>query len=810
MLWRVEVVKEGLDAAAYPSQRHRLGTVVSFSRSRLESSPSVRSNPRSLTRSSPLMLIKIFSRFFSALAFIAFAAAESAPHANSVLWYAQPARSWMTEALPLGNGSLGAMLFGRTDTERIQFNANSLWTGDEKDTGHYQAFGDIFIQLNHAAPTDYRRELDISRAVQRVRYVSGGKRYERTALISHPAKVMVKHFGADQPGGYTGRLWLTDMHDAKITADGSRITAVGQLENGLEYEAQLAVFSKGGKLRLENSAPPSDPNPLAGVPGAQHMKLPTVSLVFEACDSLTLVLAADTNYTPDAAKGWRGIHPHAELTRRVDAVRVDELQNVFREHIVDYQSLFKRFQLSLGKSDPVISEKPTDQRLLAYTRDKTRDPQLEEMFVQYGRYLLISSSRGGLPANLQGLWNESNKPMWRSDYHSNINVQMNYWLAEPTNLSELHLPFLHYVRSQIPVYRERTREEYPKSRGWTVRTENGIHGGGSFVWNPPGSAWYALHFWEHYAFTGDLAYLRDIAYPVIKEVCQFWEDSLMERPDGTLVAPKGWSPEHGPVEAGVSYDQQIIHDLFTNYVEAADKLGLDRAYRDKIATMRGKLLKPKIGSWGQLQEWETDRDNPKDDHRHVSHLFALHPGRQISSLSPDLFQAAKVSLRARGDGGTGWSRAWKINFWARFRDGDHAYVMLRNLMTAVNNVGTDMRDGGGVYPNLFDAHPPFQIDGNFGAAAGVAEMLVQSQTGEIDLLPALPAAWSDGSVSGLCARGGFTLDLTWSLGRLASVRVTSTGGTSARLRVADQVREFSLRPGASISLDGSLKSIDTP
>jgi alpha-L-fucosidase 2 len=226
--------------------------------------------------------------------------------------------------------------------------------------------------------------------------------------------------------------------------------------------------------------------------------------------------------------------------------------------------------------------------------------------------------------------------------------------------------------------------------------------------------------------------------------------------------------------------------------------------------MRGKLLKPKIGSWGQLQEWETDRDNPKDDHRHVSHLFALHPGRQISSLSPDLFQAAKVSLRARGDGGTGWSRAWKINFWARFRDGDHAYVMLRNLMTAVNNVGTDMRDGGGVYPNLFDAHPPFQIDGNFGAAAGVAEMLVQSQTGEIDLLPALPAAWSDGSVSGLCARGGFTLDLTWSLGRLASVRVTSTGGTSARLRVADQVREFSLRPGASISLDGSLKSIDTP
>lgn len=768
---------------------------------------------------STILSVKVPSCLFALFGLLLAAKASPPPAADTVLWYTRPAQSWMTEALPLGNGSLGAMIFGLTDTERVQFNVNSLWTGNEHDTGYYQAFGDIFIQLNHANPTNYSRSLDIATAVQRVSYESGGIRYERAALISHPAKVMVIHLGADKPGGYTGRLWLTDMHNAKIVAEGNRITSAGHLDNGLQYEAQLVVLSSGGAVHVDNSLPPSGTNPLAGVPGAASQKLPAASIVFEKCNSLTLVLAADTNYVPDRSKNWRGPDPHDEITRRVDAVTPAAMQALYNAHVADYQSLFNRVRLDFGKTDPLVANKPTDERLLAYTKENTKDPQLEEMFAQYGRYLLISSSRNGLPANLQGLWNDSNRPPWRSDYHSNINIQMNYWLAEPMNLSELHLPFIHYVDSLLPVYRERSHEEYPKARGWTVRTENGIFGGGSFVWNTPGSAWYARHFWEHYAFTQDKAYLRDVAYPVLKEVCQFWEDTLVAQPDGTLVTPKGWSPEHGPTEPGVTYDQEIIYDLFTNYIQAADTLGVDKAYRDKIAEMRDKLLKPKVGRWGQLQEWETDRDDPKDTHRHVSHLYAVYPGCQITSQTPKLLEAAKVSLRARGDGGTGWSRAWKINFWARFHDGDHAYLMLRKLLHYTTQEHTDMNNEGGVYPNFFDAHPPFQIDGNFGASAGVAEMLLQSQEHFtdpaapaqdryiIDLLPALPSAWPDGTASGLCARGGIVVDIAWKGGKLDKAILHNRSGGVTRVRYAGREVDVKLGPGQSIVLNGALSVV---
>jgi alpha-L-fucosidase 2 len=690
------------------------------------------------------------------------------------LWYDKPASAWQTEALPIGNGSIGAMIFGGVEQEHIQFNEISLWTGDDKDTGNYQAFGNLMLDLNMPPAESYRRELNIADAIHRINYTAGGVAYQREIFSSAPDNVIVLRLTADASGSHSGVLWLQGVHDEDTVGQDGQLMFAGALPNGLSYEAQVRALHKGGDMVLTNN-----------------------TLRFTKVDTLTVILSAGTAYVPNYEKGWFGAHPHERVTQQADAAADKSYKKLRAAHIDDYQDLFNRVDLHLGKTDETTAKLSTEKRLFAYAKGG-KDPQLEELFFQFGRYLLISASReGGLPANLQGLWNESNTPPWRSDYHSNINLQMNYWPAEIANLAECHVPFLDYINNQREVRKKATRLQYPKStRGWTVQTENNIYGGASWKWNPPGSAWYCQHLWEHYAFGMDKTYLKDFAYPVLKEICEFWEDRLIKDANGMLVTPDGWSPEQGPEEPGVTYDQEIAWDLFTNYIEASLTLGLDEDYRETVIAMRENLLKPKIGRWGQLMEWASDRDNPNDKHRHVSHLFALHPGRQISPVTtPDLAAAAGKSLAARGDESTGWAMAWRINFWARLLDGDHAYKLLRNLMRVVGGTGTDYAKGGGIYQNLLDAHPPFQIDGNFGATAGIAEMLLQSHAGEIQLLPALPAAWPAGHVQGLRARGGFELDIEWHDGELCAATIRNVSGTECTVRYKNNSVAIKLKPG---------------
>jgi alpha-L-fucosidase 2 len=708
--------------------------------------------------------------------------AIASPDRGASLWFDKPASNW-TAAIPIGNGSLGGMVFGGTEMEQIQFNEQTLWTGDETVMGAYQPFGDLFIEfpgLTHV--TNYRRELNLSEAAHLTTFTADGVNFRREIFSSHPHKIIVIRLTADQPASISATIRLVDAHKAKTIASGDTLTSTGALVNGLAYESRVRILPENGRLSTNGS-----------------------NLTLERADSATLLLTAATDFANSPAQNWRGEKPSPKLDRILAAASKQSHAQLKSTHIADFQSLFARVNADFG---PSRDDLPTDQRLAAY--QKTHDPGLDTLFFQFGRYLMISSSRpGGLPANLQGIWNKDLKPAWYSGYTTNINLEMNYWLAEPANLSECHQPFFDWLHNLATVRKKNNQPAIAAKRGWTAYSTNNPMGGNS-TWgiHRPGPAWMTRHLWTHYEFTGDRDFLKTRAYPALKELVEYWEDFLVEGTDGKLISPAGWSPEHGPVQRagkivlaegnrdpqpGASYDQQIVWDLFTNYIQASEELGIDSDYRAKVTAMREKLLDPKIGKWGQIQEWMQDVDDPKNRHRHVSHLFAVHPGRQINPFStPELAAAARVSLNARGDGGTGWSKAWKINFWARLADGNRAHKILKGLLAPVGK-------GGSTHSNLFNSHPPFQIDGNFGSTSGITEMLLQSHVRKdgiylIDLLPALPDVWKSGSITGLRARGGFGVNLTWKNGRLATAVITSEKGGKTHVRANGKIQTITLTP----------------
>ena len=739
-----------------------------------------------------------------------------------VLWYDKPAAKW-TEALPVGNGRMGAMVFGGLDEERIQFNEDTLWTGKphdyarpdavqylpairqaivENDTkkahalvkAHflgepvrqkaYQPFGDVRLGFpGHETATDYRRELDLEDAVARTRYRVGDVTYTREVFASYPAQAIVIRLSADRPGALSFSLRLDSPHKTASTQvlRDQTVALTGRIaDDGLAFESRIRISTTGGIVAPDGAG-----------------------LSVKDADSATLVLVAATSF-----KNYEDISadPAARCAAYLARLEHQNFDSLLASHQADHRALFGRVSFHLGLTEAAAL--PTDQRQRRLKASGLADdPALAVLHFQYGRYLLIASSRpGSQPANLQGVWNEEMNPPWESKFTTNINFEMNYWPAEITNLSECHQPLFDLV-DDLVVSGRRTARAYYGATGWVLhhntdlwRATAPVNNSGDGLW-PTGGAWLCQHLWEHYLFTGDREFLARRAYPVMRESAQFFADFLVKDPKtGWLVTFPSHSPEQGPLAAGPTMDQQIIRALFRSVIEAAAILNHDTEFAGKIADLYTQLAPNQIGRHGQLQEWLEDVDVPNNNHRHMSPLWALYPGNDITRNTPAIFDAAKVLLSWRGQGSTGWSFAWRIPLWARAGDGDFAFSQLAGLLQRRT------------LPNLFDLCGPFQIDGNFGATAGVAEMLLQSHVFApedsalrvLDLLPALPKAWPTGRISGLRARGGFEVDLEWKDGVLTQVTVHSLLGQPCRLRYGERKDDIATIAGATYIFDGRL------